>query len=177
MKIIERELDNGNTVKVYYDESPESPREWSNLGVIECLKHRRYDLGDEVISSETLQDRLQDADLIALPVWIYDHGSVSLKAMDAPSYPFNCQWDAGIIGVVYVSKPTIIKEYGDLSDESVNKAIECLKAEVNTYSQWVNGEVYAYVVEDADGETVDSCGGIFAESAESVIESVIKGEF
>lgn len=33
-------------LKVVYDENPESPREWSNLGTMVCF-HKRYDLGDE----------------------------------------------------------------------------------------------------------------------------------
>lgn len=170
-------MDNGNVVKVYADHSPESPREWSNLGTIECLRHRHYSLGDSQIDGETLLERLNDPDLIAVPVYAYEHGQIMLRAIQgAPSYPFNDQWDSALCGVVFVSKPKVIREYGDLSEDSVNKAIECLKCEVNTYSQYVNGEVYHIVIEDKDGETVDSIGGVYADSAMEAAELMAKGQ-
>ena len=36
----------GHTVKIVLDDSPESPREWGNLGHMVCW-HSRYNLGDE----------------------------------------------------------------------------------------------------------------------------------
>ena len=36
---------NGNTIKVFVDEDPQSPREWDNAGTMVCF-HRRYNLGD-----------------------------------------------------------------------------------------------------------------------------------
>jgi hypothetical protein len=175
--IYRMELENGNVVKVYPDDSPESPREWSNLGTLECLRHRRYNLGDSQIDGDTLLERLNDPDLIAVPVYAYEHGQIALRAIQgAPSYPFNDQWDSALCGVVFVSKPKVIQEYGDLTDESVNKAIECLKCEVNTYSQYVNGEVYSVVIEDKDGETIDSICGVYADSAEDAAELMAEGK-
>lgn len=37
---------NGLVVNIYPDDSPESPRDWDNLGTMVCW-HRRYNLGDE----------------------------------------------------------------------------------------------------------------------------------
>lgn len=48
-----------------------------------------------------------------------------------------------------------ISEFG-----SYEKAVSYLKGEVNTYNQWVNGEVYGYVI-TKDGEEVDSCWGYY----------------
>lgn len=40
------EKQNGCLISIYADESPESPRDWDNLGTMTCW-HRRYILGDE----------------------------------------------------------------------------------------------------------------------------------
>ena len=39
----------------------------------------------------------------------------------------------------------------------------CLKGEVETYSQYLNGEVYCYFIKDDSGDIVDSCGGFYSE--------------
>lgn len=36
----------GKVLRIFYDDTPENPREWDNLGTMVCW-HRRYDLGDE----------------------------------------------------------------------------------------------------------------------------------
>jgi hypothetical protein len=40
----------------------------------------------------------------------------------------------------------------------IRNAEALIRAEIETYGQWVNGECYGYTVTYADGE-VDSCGG------------------
>lgn len=42
-------------IKIIRDDSPESPREWDNLGTMVC-RHSRYDLGDEQVRSITEMD-------------------------------------------------------------------------------------------------------------------------
>jgi len=38
-----------------------------------------------------------------------------------------------------------------------------LAAQVETYSQWANGETYCWVIEDADGDVIEACGGYYSE--------------
>lgn len=47
---------NGYTVEIKRDEGYESPREWSNVGIMVCF-HRRYGLGDD---KDTAAKRLRD---------------------------------------------------------------------------------------------------------------------
>ena len=45
---------------------------------------------------------------------------------------------------------------------------------METYSQYLEGDVYCFTVEDADGETVESCGGFYGmESAKDEVNSQI----
>lgn len=46
MKLCEKEEYRGCTINVYYDETPENPRNWDNVATFVC-EHRRYNLGDE----------------------------------------------------------------------------------------------------------------------------------
>ena len=49
------------------------------------------------------------------------------------------------------------------------KVIGILKAEVEEYSQWLEGDVWRVTVFDNDGDDLDSCGGILGrERAEEL---------
>ncbi|HUX02457.1 MAG TPA: hypothetical protein VMY35_15960, partial [Phycisphaerae bacterium] len=39
----------------------------------------------------------------------------------------------------------------------------CLRAEVSTYDDYLTGQVFGYVVEDEDGNDLDSCWGFYGE--------------
>ena len=46
MELCEKEEYRGCTINVYYDDTPEDQRNWSNVATFVC-EHRRYNLGDE----------------------------------------------------------------------------------------------------------------------------------
>lgn len=46
MELCEKEEYRSCTINVYYDDTPEDPRNWSNVATFVC-EHRRYNLGDE----------------------------------------------------------------------------------------------------------------------------------
>ena len=105
-----------------------------------------------------------DRKAVWLPVWKYEHGAVAYAA--ATSNPFHCEWDSGQAGYVFVTLADVRKEYGvtRVTKAIRAKALEVLRQEVETYSQWANGEVYAYTVTDANGEETDSCGGFIGDA-------------
>lgn len=155
------------TVKVVHDDTgAESPREWSTLGTFFGF-HRNYMSPDDAPDSdpETARRIAQSRDNICLPVWLYDHSGTCYRA--AETNPFHCPWDSGLFGFIYVSKADARKEYGVKRITAAKRAeiVEHLKAEVKEYSAWANGEVYGFVVEDSDGETLDSCWGFIGDSA------------
>ena len=49
-----------------------------------------------------------------------------------------------------------------------------MKAEVERYSQWANGEVFFLELYDKDGELVDSIGGIYDDMLEEHVEQLVK---
>lgn len=194
------------------DANPECPREWDNIGTMIGFhrtynagdKHNyssplelMYDLADEYDSKKTevLEDlynddklsesdyfkklkELADKNNLILPVFLFDHSGVSYSTKD-----FNDSWDSGQVGYIYTSYETIKSEYGDISEDSINKAKSYMEGEVETYSQWANGDVYGFrlikVDEDGDEiEEIDSCWGFYgSDPKENGIADNIPEEF
>jgi hypothetical protein len=76
---------------------------------------------------------------------------------------FGDRWDSGQVGWIYTSHEAIANEYGDLSHESVNRAIALLTAEVKTYDHYLQGEVYGYELTTKGGKQIDSCWGFIGD--------------
>lgn len=151
--------------QILYDECPSSPREWDNLGTI-ATWHRRHELGDiqpECRPEEFIKDLGEN--WIILPVYMYDHSAIALS-----TGAFGCSWDSGQVGFIYMSKEKLVFE--GITEE---QAIKSLKAEIEIYGQYVNGEVYGYVHlrrkacgecgQDVD-EDIDSCWGFYGSKWE-----------
>ena len=162
----------GKIIRVYQDESPESPRELDNLGTMLC-NHRRYTLGDAQGSIKDLPD---DA-VITLPLFLYDHSGLSISTSISP-YWFHASWDAGQVGVIYVTREKLLKEYGcsRITKHIKEKAAKVLEQEVRTYNQYLAGDVYGYVVEEEEGNDLESCWGFYGldyciEQAKQAAES------
>jgi len=109
--------------------------------------------------------------LIVLPLYLYDHSGISISCSG-----FSCQWDSGQVGFIHMSLETAKENWPDLDGEELHKAAEdCLRAEVAEYDQFLTGDVYGYIVENADADELDSCWGFFGldyaiEEARSIAE-------
>lgn len=172
------------TVRIIADSDPESPREWDNLGTMVCA-HRRYLLGDEDgmrkaldliyehLSDKQLNDMEFDAShvpdieraleatgqAIMLPLYLYDHSGITMKCS-----PFMCPWDSGKVGFIFVSKATARNEYDWklLNKQRIEKLQKYLEGEVETYDQYLRGDIWGFEVLE-DGEVSDSCWGFYGD--------------
>lgn len=158
---------------IKYDDSPESPREWSNLGYfITC--ERRYtspdgkarpdiqriveQTGDE--SSDTadhieritaaINDETSETVLLIVPVYKYEHGGVAYRRGSASG------WDYSNCGF-YIVTDKSADELGTPADHFTS----VIDGELETYTAYANGEVYGYILHDEYGEVVDSCWGFY----------------
>jgi hypothetical protein len=164
MDAIEEIKYKGFTIGIHLEEQSESPREWDNIGAMICF-HGRYNLGDkhtEYYHDDSLafQDWLEVTakDLILLPLYLYDHGGITMNTTG-----FHCPWDSGQVGYIYTTREDVLKEYDwkRLSRKRVRQIEDYLRNEVKIYDQYLRGEVYGYIVEDKDGEDIDSCWGYY----------------
>ena len=163
-------------IEIHQDESPESPRCWDNLGKMICF-HSRYNLGDKhdydhldyngwdeqknaIIKNENV--------CVILPLYLYDHSGITISTS-----PFSCRWDSGQIGWICVSKEQVRKEYNvkRITKEIIEKVTKVLEGEVETYDQYLTGDVYGYKIFKVSKcelghehkEELDSCWGYYGE--------------
>lgn len=155
-----------NRLRVLQDSSADSPRDWDNLGTMVCF-HRRYDLGDkhnyssdDYNSWEEMKKAIQKEEnpAVILPLYMYDHSGISISTS-----PFSCRWDSGQIGFILVSKKKALEEFGGkIVTAKLKERIEkILELEVETYTQYVEGDVYGFQIVDEDDNIIDSCYGFY----------------
>jgi hypothetical protein len=157
--------------------------------------HGRYDLGDEhnyksgdyngwdemeknIIKNENVG--------VILPLYLYDHSGITISTS-----PFSCNWDSGQIGFIFISKEKMLKEYGGkIVTQTLKDKVEgYLKSEVETYDQYLTGDVYGYRVSEvktcSEGheheEELDSCWGYYGqegcmEEGVGIVEYYIKND-
>jgi transposase len=165
-------------LKIFIDESAENPRTlWDNLGTMVCF-HRRYDLGDKHNYSSSDYDSWDEMEkaiikqedvAVILPLYLYDHSGITMNTTG-----FSCGWDSGQVGFIFVSRETLRNEYGvkRISNKIIEKATKLLLGEVETYDQYICGDVYGFKVfkvETCDNgceheEEIDSCWGFFGDN-------------
>jgi hypothetical protein len=179
MNAVEQFEVQGLTVKLYRDEDVESPRtDMDNLGTM-ITWHRNYRLGDEheFESPAEFQTWAKANDVaLIIPLYLYDHSGITMRA-SGDGNPFHCPWDSGQVGYTYITRTEILKEYGGsrLSKKKIEQARKLLVSEVETYDQFLTGDIYGYTITDADGNDVDSCWGFYGfEYAKQEAESQAK---
>ena len=116
--------------------------------------------------------------VVMLPLYLYDHGGITMS-----TGPFSCPWDSGQVGHIWNTKKHFMKTSyypNELFDPADSVAEALLKDEVDTYDQWLRGEVFGVVIEQAlpgeeQWDEVDSCWGfIGAEQAAEEGEEMLR---
>jgi hypothetical protein len=162
-----------HTIRIQPDDHNESPRtDFDNMGTMVCF-HGRYDLGDkdhgirheDYNGWDAMEEALRkehDAAII-LPIYLYDHSGLTINTTG-----FSCRWDSGRIGLIYVSKATLRKEYSTkrVTKDVLEKAERVLLGEVETYDQFLRGDIYGYVIDSAEEEHIESCWGFYGDYEE-----------
>jgi hypothetical protein len=159
----------GYQIEVITDEDPESPRTaWDNLGTMWCF-HRDYLLGDKDKAKPNIHHLDEPLDsyikrecdpAIVLPLFLYDHSGISMSTSS-----FSCPWDSGMVGVIFISKADVRKEFGvkRITKQLLDRVTQILISEVKTYDQYLTNSVYGCVITDPDGEE-ESCWGYYGYS-------------
>jgi hypothetical protein len=155
--------------EVVHDHDPLNPRtEYDNIGTM-ALYHRRYNLGDKnKPDRDDLVEIIESKDVIAVKVYGYDHGGLSISAEK-----FSCPWDFGMLGYIYLSKQKAEKEAIPWEYDSV---VKILVSEIETYNHYLQGNCWGYLVtQDEDDEVIDQCWGYVGKIEEcGVLEAYDK---
>ncbi len=182
-------------LKIICDSDPMSPREWDNAGVMVCEHRNynlgddngRDAAKEAVRASSYYRESWESydakgmldldyppslwaairrcADIIAYPLYLYDHSGITIRMSEGGGNPFSCQWDSGQVGFTFMTKAKALEEWGNggtrLTPAIRAKATACMKGEVETYDMYLTGDVWGYVVEDEDGDELDACWGYY----------------
>ena len=171
-------LTNGRTLGIDYCEWAESPREWDNL--TKCIffgnyKHygdtHNFNFNSEFTSREDFINEGSDIikkhfdAVLVKAVHVYKHSGTSISTNGG--YPYDCRWDSGTIGFVIITKQDLREEYKwkvitqkrlDSVMENIDKVMD---SEIKTLSDYIEGNVYGFSIQDENGDTEDSCGGFY----------------
>ena len=111
--------------------------------------------------------KLIEKHYVILPLFLYDHSGISMSTGSFIGRAQHAEWDSGQVGWIYVSHERIMKEMArpkKLKKGQINpdlapikhvtakdreRAAECLKGEVETYDQFLTGDVYGVCVDCA----------------------------
>lgn len=151
-------------VKVEQDQDPMNPREeYDNASTMVCW-HRRYNLGDKGANPHALEpdefitylarqcvsknypesllahnaQKIVEKHFAILPLYLYDHSGITMSYV-----PFSCPWDTGQVGYIFMHENVIHKKFSGDKE----KALACLRSEVEDYDNFLTGNVYGYTLE------------------------------
>lgn len=159
----------GLVLKILRDEDASNPRGiMDTLGTMACA-HRRYDLGDvkSLASLEECEQGIPEGS-IKLPLFLLDHSGITMRAS-----PFDCKWDSAQVGYIYATPEAIAKEYPatTLTRPALELEVRLrLDQEVETYDAYLRGDVWGFVLENEDGEHIDSCWGFYGDDKDGIRE-------
>ena len=168
------------TVTKEYEDYAESPREFSEHQTTFYTFERRHGSPDKhnfarpedwaekngFDMGECIGDlikSMQNKGFIVMPVWRYEHSGVAYQASN--TNPFCDPWDSGVAGFIYISRKDARNMLGvkRLTAAMQEKIIESLKAEVEEWSDYANGDVYCYTLWNEDGESQDCIGNVYGD--------------
>lgn len=106
---------------------------------------------------------------VMLPLFLYDHSGITMS-----TGAFSCRWDSGQVGWIYTTLEKVREMYKGCTGDQAAYAtatkwtpelraemVKRLESEVEIYDQYLTGDIYGYVIEDDDGNDLDSCWGFY----------------
>ncbi len=174
-------VEGGYKVHVLFDPEPMNPRtEYDNAATFVAW-HGRRDLGDvnvprgEYNSIEELIRATVPKGSFVQPVWAYEHGGITVSTSSVDNAnPFSCPWDSGQVGFIYMSRDKVRETMCVPRNSPIAKlaehAGEIMNAEIAEYANYLEGQVFGYVVESPEGDEIDSCWGFIGEPSYAMEE-------
>lgn len=154
----ETDEETGLTLRIVADSDLTQPYEDDSAVRIVVL-HGRYqnpakDSGltsVEAVAEFEAENAADDSEWFTIPLWLYDHSGTSYRV--GAGNPFSCPWDSGRVGIIALKR----------SEWTADDLAEAAQGVAESYTDWANGHGFAYQVTDAEGDTLDSCGGYLGD--------------
>lgn len=151
-----------------------------------CL-HKRYAIGDkhDIRADDFtcwggVKEYLceEKGAVVMLPLYLLDHGGITM-ATDSSVFRA-CDpagWDWGQVGFIYATREAVLAYFARkrLTKSLLDRAKAVLANEVEVYDQYLQGDVWGYILEDDQGNGVYSLWGLFGyEYAKQEAELAMK---
>ncbi len=168
--------------EIHQDDMDQSPKEWGDDNLFLVGFHRDFWVEQEGFSQDVCRavvDAESDYDgsytqtvkdikkkYHVFPLEAYIHSGVVLALSREGNFPDRA-WDVSQLGLVFVAK----KEW-----RTKLKARKAALGLIETWNQYLSGDVYGYVIrEEGDEEHIDSCWGFYGmehakEEAQSALD-------
>lgn len=153
-EIIETIQYKGHDIEVFIDEDVESPNDWGNDEIFLVYDHHQFYVKREGFNPTDIFERMQTGKKTYdgywfFPVYAYIHSGVALS-LGKNYYPFTDRWDVSFRGFVLVKRMKGIWWNQD-------KAYEAAEGLIETWNQYLGGEVYGYTSE------IGGCSGFYGD--------------
>jgi len=156
---------NNTVIRIYPDDTAESPDEWKNDNLFLVHYHRDFEVErDDIITKDDARNLYQgnkipqEKDYWIFPVDAYIHGGVSLTMLGGFHGRLpqgHEQFDVSSVGLILASK----KEF-----KSMVEAEKSAKGLLENWNTYLLGDVYGFDVSDPKtGESIDSCWGFYGK--------------
>ena len=153
----------GYTIEIFQDCESNPREDFDELGTMVCF-HNRHNLGDKhKFTTKTIQQLVKRKDVLSLPLYLLDHSGLTMRTK-----PFQCKWDSGQVGFIFVTKEEVRKEFGvkRVSPNLRAHIVWLLKKEVEMYDHFLTGDIYGFIIKDGSGNPVDACHGYYGYNHE-----------
>lgn len=129
-------------------------RSWHTLGTQPADEDRDSEIARKVL----------DGEYVGIPVWAYVHGGTVIRAEF--TNPFGCPWDSGRSGWAFIPRDVVLRELAPtpgrkrISRKLLEQAYKYIRAEVDEFSAWLNGECYGVIIRNTrTDKELESCWG------------------
>lgn len=156
---------------IEYDADGMSPRDWDNLGYFvtvernymspdkneqlrDIIESTQYDVNNSDEHADAIKKEFEENSdekiLLIVPVYRYEHGNVIYRRGNGSG------WDSSNCGFYIVTDKT-----ADVLGTPADRFARVIDSELEEYTKYANGEIYAFTLYDENGEIEDSCGGFY----------------
>lgn len=150
----------GLTINIFQDDTYDSPDDWGNTDAFIVHDHRDFTIERKGFNPSEIFEALQENPnklfdgYRVFPLYAYIHSGIALS-LGRNQYPFTCRWDTSFAGFVLVKH-----EKGMYTPKQARRIAEGL---IETWNEYLSGNVYGFVVENSEGEQLDSCWGFYGD--------------
>jgi len=160
-------------LKISQDYHAENPRNYCNIGnflthergrvspdqdkylediILQAYSEYPKSVDDHIKKIKRIYKKQFGENLVLIaPISKHEHGSINYYLGDQK----RCQFDSCLAGFYIITKNSLRGFYGSEKRPKNKTLLKYIKAEIQLYNQWVNGEVYYFELEEMETKKIN----------------------